>query len=89
MKLWDRDGGFLHAKCFLFYSDGPNPQQALFDRFRPVLAIVGSSNPKMLSAATDHTAQVINRDQRALGAANDRIRITIQAVSKLTAMSIR
>lgn len=35
--------GFLHAKCFLFYSDKPG-QQMLFERFRPVLAIVGSSN---------------------------------------------
>lgn len=34
--------GFLHAKCYLFYGDpkgGP-----LFERFRPVLGIVGSSN---------------------------------------------
>ncbi|MBI5528505.1 MAG: helicase [Deltaproteobacteria bacterium] len=35
--------GFLHAKCWLFYSDRPG-QQALFDRFRPIVAIVGSSN---------------------------------------------
>lgn len=35
--------GFLHAKCFLFYSDKPG-QQALFERFKPVVAIVGSSN---------------------------------------------
>ena len=35
--------GFLHAKCWLFYSDRPG-QQLLFDRFRPILAIVGSSN---------------------------------------------
>jgi len=35
--------GFLHAKCWLFYSDRPG-QQILFDRFRPILAIVGSSN---------------------------------------------
>ncbi len=35
--------GFLHAKAWLFYSDRPG-QQMLFDRFRPVLAIVGSSN---------------------------------------------
>lgn len=35
--------GFLHAKCYLFYSDKPG-QQFLFERFRPVLAIVGSSN---------------------------------------------
>ncbi|MBK8270272.1 MAG: hypothetical protein IPK83_19045 [Planctomycetes bacterium] len=34
--------GFLHAKCYLFYGD---PKGApLFDRFRPVLGIVGSSN---------------------------------------------
>ncbi len=37
------DKGFLHAKCYLFYSDRPG-QQLLFDRFRPVLAIAGSSN---------------------------------------------
>jgi len=37
------DKGFLHAKSWLFYSDRPGQQQ-LFDRFRPVLAIVGSSN---------------------------------------------
>jgi hypothetical protein len=37
------DKGFLHAKCWLFYSERPG-QQMLFDRFRPVLAIVGSSN---------------------------------------------
>ncbi|MHB8203097.1 MAG: helicase-related protein, partial [Desulfomonilaceae bacterium] len=35
--------GFLHAKCWVFYSDRPG-QQMLFDRFRPVAAIVGSSN---------------------------------------------
>ena len=35
--------GFLHAKCWLFYGDRPG-QPALFDRFRPVAAIVGSSN---------------------------------------------
>lgn len=34
---------FLHAKCWLFYSDRPG-QQLLFERFKPVLAIVGSSN---------------------------------------------
>jgi superfamily II DNA or RNA helicase len=35
--------GFLHAKCWLFYADRPG-QQLIFDRFRPILAIVGSSN---------------------------------------------
>jgi superfamily II DNA or RNA helicase len=35
--------GFLHAKCWLFYSDRPG-QQMLFDRFRPIVAVVGSSN---------------------------------------------
>jgi superfamily II DNA or RNA helicase len=35
--------GFLHAKAWIFYSDRPG-QQELFDRFRPVLAVVGSSN---------------------------------------------
>ncbi|MFZ2491130.1 MAG: helicase-related protein [Thermoanaerobaculia bacterium] len=37
------DQGFLHAKAWLFYSDRPG-QQRLFDRFRPILAVVGSSN---------------------------------------------
>jgi PLD-like domain len=35
--------GFLHAKCWLFYGDRPG-QLPLFDRFRPLAAIVGSSN---------------------------------------------
>jgi HKD family nuclease len=35
--------GVLHAKCFIFYSDRPG-QQLLFERFKPVVAIVGSSN---------------------------------------------
>ena len=39
------DKGFLHAKCWLFYSEHPGSQLRLaFDRFRPVFAIVGSSN---------------------------------------------
>ncbi len=37
------EGKLLHAKGFIFYSDRPG-QQMLFDRFRPVVAIVGSSN---------------------------------------------
>ncbi len=41
VKMYDK--GFLHAKCWLFYSDRPG-QQMLFERFRPVVAIVGSSN---------------------------------------------
>lgn len=41
IRLYEK--GFLHAKCWLFYSDRPG-QQILFDRFRPILAIVGSSN---------------------------------------------
>lgn len=43
VQVWLHDKGFLHAKCWLFYSDRPG-QQMLFDRFRPILAIVGSSN---------------------------------------------
>jgi len=35
--------GFLHAKCWLFYSDRPG-QGFLFERFKPIVAIVGSSN---------------------------------------------
>ncbi len=40
VRLYQR--GFLHAKCYLFYGDPHNGP--LFDRFRPVLGIVGSSN---------------------------------------------
>lgn len=43
--------GFLHAKCWLFYGDRAG-QLPLFDRFRPLAAIVGSSNftaPGLLS----------------------------------------
>jgi superfamily II DNA or RNA helicase len=43
VKVRLHDKGFLHAKCWLFYSDRPG-QQMLFDRFRAILAIVGSSN---------------------------------------------
>jgi hypothetical protein len=43
LKVRLHDKGFLHAKCWLVYSDRPR-QQMLFDRFRPILAIVGSSN---------------------------------------------
>lgn len=35
--------GFLHAKCYLFYAVRSG-QQLLFDRIRPVVGIVGSSN---------------------------------------------
>jgi phospholipase D-like protein len=43
VHLFEGAAGFLHAKCFLFYSDRP-AEQTLFERFRPVVAIVGSSN---------------------------------------------
>jgi len=36
--------GFLHAKCYLLYGDKPSGQGFLFDRFQPVIGIVGSSN---------------------------------------------
>jgi len=35
--------GFLHAKCYLFYGDRGS-QVSLFDRFLPLIGIVGSSN---------------------------------------------
>lgn len=35
------EGGFLHAKCFLFYNDRATEG---WDRFQPVAGIVGSSN---------------------------------------------
>ncbi len=34
---------FLHAKCYLFYG-GRGGQNSLFDRFNPLVGIVGSSN---------------------------------------------
>ena len=36
--------GFLHAKCYLVYGDKPSGQGFLFDRFQPLIGIVGSSN---------------------------------------------
>jgi superfamily II DNA or RNA helicase/HKD family nuclease len=41
VRLYDQ--GFLHAKCYLFYGD-KGGQLALFDRFLPLIGIVGSSN---------------------------------------------
>lgn len=41
VRLYDR--GFLHAKAWIFYADRPGGALQ-FDRFRPVLAVVGSSN---------------------------------------------
>jgi superfamily II DNA or RNA helicase len=38
------ENGFLHAKCYLVYGDKPDGQAFLFDRFQPVIGIVGSSN---------------------------------------------
>ncbi len=43
VQVRHHDKGFLHAKCWLLYADTPR-HQVLFDRFQPVLAIVGSSN---------------------------------------------
>lgn len=37
------ENGFLHAKSYLFYGD-KGEQSALFDRFLPLIGIVGSSN---------------------------------------------
>jgi hypothetical protein len=41
VRLYEQ--GFLHAKCYLFYGDRSG-QRALFDRFLPLIGIVGSSN---------------------------------------------
>ena len=38
------DQGFLHAKCYLLYGDKPSGQGFLFERFQPLVGIVGSSN---------------------------------------------
>jgi len=38
------DKGFLHAKCYLLYGDKPTGQGFLFERFQPLVGIVGSSN---------------------------------------------
>jgi len=37
------EGGFLHAKCYLFYGD-KGGQLPLFERLLPMIGIVGSSN---------------------------------------------
>jgi superfamily II DNA or RNA helicase/HKD family nuclease len=37
------EDGFLHAKCYLFYGD-KGSQVPMFDRFLPLIGIVGSSN---------------------------------------------
>jgi hypothetical protein len=70
------DHGFLHAKCYLFYGDpkgGP-----LFNRFRPVLGIVGSSNFTGPGLATNRELNLVHKgvispeevdDQRARQAA--------------------
>lgn len=39
VRLYDK--GFLHAKCYLFYADEPS---AGWERLRPLVGIVGSSN---------------------------------------------
>ncbi len=41
VKLYEN--GFLHAKAYLFYGD-KGQQASLFDRFLPLIGIVGSSN---------------------------------------------
>lgn len=38
------ESGFLHAKSYLFYGDQGWSQETLFDRFLPLIGIVGSSN---------------------------------------------
>ncbi len=51
--------GFLHAKCYLFYGD---PKDApLFDRFRPVLGIVGSSNFTGPGLATNRELNLVHK----------------------------
>jgi SNF2 family DNA or RNA helicase len=37
------DKGFLHAKCYILYGDKPG-ERFLWDRFQPLVGIVGSSN---------------------------------------------
>lgn len=41
VRLYEQ--GFLHAKCYLLYGD-QGKQTTLFDRFLPLIGIVGSSN---------------------------------------------
>ena len=57
VRLFHR--GFLHAKCYLFYGD---PKDApLFDRFRPVLGIVGSSNFTGPGLATNRELNLVHK----------------------------
>src|SRR5690242_5084013 len=48
-------GGFLHAKCYLFYSGGG------FERFNPVAAIAGSSNFTRPGLLTNKELNLVHR----------------------------
>jgi hypothetical protein len=65
------DKGFLHAKCWLFYSDRPG-QQMLFDRFRPILAIVGSSNFTIPGLTSNRELNLAHKVLLDAGEAEDR-----------------
>lgn len=54
------EGGFLHAKCYLFFGDEPSGP-ALFDRFRPLLAVVGSSNMTRPGLTTNRELNLVHR----------------------------
>lgn len=59
VKVRQYDKKFLHAKCYLFYGDpkgGP-----LFDRFRPVLGIVGSSNFTAPGLTTNRELNLVHK----------------------------
>src|SRR6266568_8858712 len=53
VRLYTR--GFLHAKCYLFYSGGG------FERFNPVAAIVGSSNFTRPGLQTSRELNLVHR----------------------------
>ncbi len=55
------DHGFLHAKCWIFYGEKPDAQRRLFDRFKPVIAIVGSSNFTRPGLTTNRELNLVHK----------------------------
>jgi SNF2 family DNA or RNA helicase len=51
--------GFLHAKCYLFYAD--RPAAGVYDRFKPVAGIVGSSNFTYPGLATNRELNLAHK----------------------------
>jgi len=52
--------GFLHAKAWLFFRDRPS-DYLLFERFQPMLAIVGSSNFTQAGLASNRELNLVHK----------------------------